>query len=420
MRTHYQNLHVSEKASPEVVRAAYKALAQKWHPDRNPEQREKAERYFKIITAAYEVLSDPKTRAEYDASLAADRYSEHSPEPNPKTDSSQSYQGKGAPSSFNEPASNSVSVRQGKSIYILLSILAVIFICAWGAFGSAIGKVIAGYFSPSPTKSAISQLNKFADEENRKLPAMLDDVTRLDRLSIGPGVRTNYHHTLVSVQVGEIDKSYLSGFLRSQISSKVCANGDMRTVMRNGGTYSYIYRDKNGVDIFQIDLSESDCSALVAGGEVGSTPDEEGTAQTQSVRAESPTEHYEKIYSVHPDADEIVNSHRFSNWVSWSPERVRIMDQGSAEEIVSLFSGYKQHIIEHTPELDDYLDSVYRMYPGLNSEGAAPNKSAIEDVVNLTSQYASGGAGPIDSLQMAVNAVAIKRRWHYPQDSLGR
>ena len=76
MRTHYDNLHVSENASPEVIRAAYKALAQKWHPDRNPDHREKSERYFKIITAAYEVLSDPVSRAEYDAWLAEQRKSD--------------------------------------------------------------------------------------------------------------------------------------------------------------------------------------------------------------------------------------------------------------------------------------------------------------------------------------------------------
>lgn len=70
MRTHYDNLHVSEKAGPEVIRAAYKALAQKWHPDKHPHQREKAERYFKIISNAFEVLSDSEARAAYDAGLA--------------------------------------------------------------------------------------------------------------------------------------------------------------------------------------------------------------------------------------------------------------------------------------------------------------------------------------------------------------
>lgn len=73
MRTHYDNLHVSEKAGPEVIRAAYKALAQKWHPDKHPHQREKAERYFKIISDAFEVLSDSEARAAYDAGLAQKR-----------------------------------------------------------------------------------------------------------------------------------------------------------------------------------------------------------------------------------------------------------------------------------------------------------------------------------------------------------
>lgn len=84
MRTHYDNLHVSEKAAPEVIRGAYKALAQKWHPDKHPEQREKAERYFKIITRAFDILSDQKSRAKYDDWLTAQRNSEPSqPSPEP-------------------------------------------------------------------------------------------------------------------------------------------------------------------------------------------------------------------------------------------------------------------------------------------------------------------------------------------------
>ena len=90
MRTHYDNLHISEKASPEVVRAAYKALAQKWHPDKHPDHREKAERYFKIINNAFDVLSDPKSRAMYDAWLSAQRdTAPRQPEPKPKPEPAQ-------------------------------------------------------------------------------------------------------------------------------------------------------------------------------------------------------------------------------------------------------------------------------------------------------------------------------------------
>ncbi len=60
-QTHYQNLQVTENASPEVIKGAYRYLAQKWHPDKNPTERAKAERVTKLLNEAYAVLSDPGT-----------------------------------------------------------------------------------------------------------------------------------------------------------------------------------------------------------------------------------------------------------------------------------------------------------------------------------------------------------------------
>ncbi|MGF6281915.1 curved DNA-binding protein CbpA [Pseudomonas frederiksbergensis] len=73
MRTHYDNLQIQEGAGPEVIKASYKALAHKWHPDKNPDKLKEAERVFKIITDAYGVLSDHETRAKYDAWLVEQR-----------------------------------------------------------------------------------------------------------------------------------------------------------------------------------------------------------------------------------------------------------------------------------------------------------------------------------------------------------
>lgn len=67
IHTHYDNLMVSRNASSEVIRAAYKALALKWHPDVNPHP--EAARVMKIINKAYEVLSDSSQRAAYDVYL---------------------------------------------------------------------------------------------------------------------------------------------------------------------------------------------------------------------------------------------------------------------------------------------------------------------------------------------------------------
>lgn len=67
LHTHYDNLQVARTASPEVIRAAYKGLTQKWHPDRNPsEERERCTRIMAVLNRAYEVLSDPDKRAEHD------------------------------------------------------------------------------------------------------------------------------------------------------------------------------------------------------------------------------------------------------------------------------------------------------------------------------------------------------------------
>lgn len=69
IHTHYDNLKVARNAPPEVIRAAYKTLSQKYHPDRNPNSPD-AMRIIKIINSAYEVLSDPVKRHEHDEWIA--------------------------------------------------------------------------------------------------------------------------------------------------------------------------------------------------------------------------------------------------------------------------------------------------------------------------------------------------------------
>ena len=60
----YEILQVSEKAEQEVIEAAYRRLARKYHPDTNPQQT--ANLYMQKLNWAYEQLSDPIKRAEYD------------------------------------------------------------------------------------------------------------------------------------------------------------------------------------------------------------------------------------------------------------------------------------------------------------------------------------------------------------------
>jgi curved DNA-binding protein CbpA len=65
---HYEILEVSPNASPEVLKAAYKSLMQRYHPDRNPGNAAAANRSVQVAQA-YEVLSDAGKRAAYDIEL---------------------------------------------------------------------------------------------------------------------------------------------------------------------------------------------------------------------------------------------------------------------------------------------------------------------------------------------------------------
>lgn len=66
---HYERLKVNPDAPVEVIRAAYRALAAKYHPDRHT-QSQSTHAEMVALNAAYEVLADPQTRAAYDAELS--------------------------------------------------------------------------------------------------------------------------------------------------------------------------------------------------------------------------------------------------------------------------------------------------------------------------------------------------------------
>ena len=73
-KTYYQILGVLEDAEDIVIRAAYKVLAQKYHPDKWSGSKEEATQRMSEINQAYAVLSDKVKRNDYDKTLNASEY----------------------------------------------------------------------------------------------------------------------------------------------------------------------------------------------------------------------------------------------------------------------------------------------------------------------------------------------------------
>lgn len=65
-RDYYDILGISRTASSEEIKKAYRRLAVKYHPDKNPGNQKEAEDKFKEVSEAYKILSDPKKRQIYD------------------------------------------------------------------------------------------------------------------------------------------------------------------------------------------------------------------------------------------------------------------------------------------------------------------------------------------------------------------
>lgn len=74
-RDYYEVLGVPKDASDNDIKKAYRKLALKWHPDKNPDNKEEAENRFKEIGEAYAVLSDKDKRKRYDKYGFEDQHS---------------------------------------------------------------------------------------------------------------------------------------------------------------------------------------------------------------------------------------------------------------------------------------------------------------------------------------------------------
>lgn len=110
MKDYYKILQIAPTASDEIVRAAYRAMAKLYHPDTTKYEKSVAEQRMKEINEAYQVLSDPIQREEYDAQFQRSHNQSPPKEGTSKTASAESTVSKGT--DVTDTAQASASVRQ--------------------------------------------------------------------------------------------------------------------------------------------------------------------------------------------------------------------------------------------------------------------------------------------------------------------
>ena len=74
LKDYYHILNVSRDANTEDIKKAFRQLAMRYHPDRNPENIEEAGKRFKEINEAYEALGDKYKRQQYDCLINFSSY----------------------------------------------------------------------------------------------------------------------------------------------------------------------------------------------------------------------------------------------------------------------------------------------------------------------------------------------------------
>lgn len=151
----------------------------------------------------------------------------------------------------------------------LLSVLGLVALVIAMAIGGGVGKLVGKGVGDSLTSSTPTQaeleavlieaFRETAETVNAGLPTMVDEETRLDKATVGPGPRMVYHNTFVGYKSDEIDRDWVHTSLRTHVKGNVCASSDMKPSLQYGAIYTYAYYGSEGGKIGDFEIRRTDC-----------------------------------------------------------------------------------------------------------------------------------------------------------------
>lgn len=132
-----------------------------------------------------------------------------------------------------------------------------------GVIGKDIGKVTASRIERTENeKDGISSLERIAETINAKAPMMVDKDTRLDKMTVGPGVRGVFHYTVINYPSADLDPSWFTQELRPSLIKNSCKKDSMIIASRGVGTLAYVYYGNDGRIVSTQNITIDDCHVI--------------------------------------------------------------------------------------------------------------------------------------------------------------
>ncbi|EOE6055771.1 hypothetical protein ACKJ8N_003579 [Vibrio cholerae] len=139
-------------------------------------------------------------------------------------------------------------------------LVVLIAVSVGGIVGKEFGKAaVSSIEEAGKQEKIIEALSKAAQKINATTPIMVDAETRLDKASLGGGVKLVYHYTLINVVPQDVDESWVETTLRDSVLPSVCSNEQMISSIKLGVNFEYAYSGKNGVYLGSFTANRDSC-----------------------------------------------------------------------------------------------------------------------------------------------------------------
>lgn len=296
MRTHYDNLQVTQNADPEVIKGAYQRLAKKYHPDKAPNETDRVrfEKIMKVINEAYRVLSDENLRREHDADIAESAGEQDESEHVAAVNHSQQA------IAYNNETNNSWG-------WTVAAALFAVFITL---------RLLTPQTDDSPDNGELSERHQLivevSNSANQNLPMFLDEITRLDSTIPIRGDTLRYNYTIIGAKKSQINVTdFVNSMHKRGITNKACST--VPTLIKQGVNLEYAYYGEDGILFAVLQVKPNQCRDI------------ENAAQQRSIAKPSP------IQQVQPGTSAVNYDHKYMRVISRANNELKVFNKVSPQ-----------------------------------------------------------------------------------------